>query len=357
MATLLTGFLGVSKILAQPVAEPVENRFLLVFDTSSDMKKRLPATEVALDTMLASSMRGQLHAGDMIAAWTFDRELHPEHLVLPWVPANAADIASNIVRFVSRQHYSKKTSFDALSPSLNRVVQNSDRLTVLIFCDGAGQFAGTPFDAGVKRIFEQQQARQKKVRQPFIVVLRSQLGNYVGCTVGLPPALANFPPFPPMPSPPAEPTKAPPPPRPSVEVPPLIVIGTKAGTNLPPEPKLAPPLPANPLPPAGPVRLTNLIANVETNLPPSAVSSEPTSAPVAAPANFVAPKAAVQTNAFVPPPEKSGLSGKKALAIGAAFLVLAGALTLLISSRSRKAEHGSLITHSMNKEGKPPVRT
>jgi len=32
-------------------------------------------------------------------------------------------------------------------------------------------------------------------------------------------------------------------------------------------------------------------------------------------------------------------------------------LTLLMLGRSRKADHGSLITRSMNKDGKPPVRT
>ena len=62
------------------------------------------------------------------------------------MPENAAMIASNIMRFVDKQHYSKKTSFDALRPYLNWVVQSSDRVTVLIFCDGDGVIAGTPFD-------------------------------------------------------------------------------------------------------------------------------------------------------------------------------------------------------------------
>jgi hypothetical protein len=370
ITALLAGVFLISKTPAQPAAQPVENRFLLVFDTSSNMKKRLPAMEKALNTLLATNMRGQLHAGDSIGVWTFDRELHSGQFPLQrWLPENAATIASNITRFVTKQRYSKKTSFDALQPYLNWVAQNSDRLTVLIFCDGDGEITWTPFDSGINQFFQQRQAERKKARQPFILVLRSQLGNYVGCTMNFPPDLVNLPEFPPLPlppepkpSPPLEPESMLPPTNqpPPVVAPPLIIIGTKAGTNLPPPE-------STPVPP----QATNVIANVETNLPSPAGPLKPTNMPAFPPANFVAQTNApatpltnfvartivAQTNVAAPPPKNSGLSSKKALAIGAAFLVLAGALTALMLGRSRKANHGSLITRSMNKDGKPPART
>ena len=362
VAALLTGVFLISKTLAQPAVQPVENRFLLVFDTSSDMKKCLPAVQRALDTMLANNMRGELHAGDSIGVWTFDREVRPGQFPLQrWAPENAATIASNIFRFVAKRHYSKKTSFEALRPALNWVIQNSDRLTVVIFCDGNGQISGTPFDAGINRIFQQRQAEQKKARLPFILVLRSQLGIYTGCTMNLPPALVNFPEFPPLPQPPMETTNTPPPPlppRPSVEAPPLIIIGPKAGTNLPPpEPAPPPPLTTNQPPLTGSAPPAKVIANVETNLPPPAAAAKPTNGPEAPPPNLVASATAVQTNAIASPPERSGLTGKRALAVGTAFLVLAGALTAWMLGRSHKADHGSLITQSMSKGGKPPART
>ncbi len=363
-AALLAGVFLVSKAPARPAAPVIENRFLLVFDTSSDMKKRLPAVQRAFDTLLASNMRGQLQTGDSIGVWTFDREVHTGQFPLQrWIPENAAMIASNIMRFVDKQHYSKKTSFDALRPYLNWVVQSSDRVTVLIFCDGDGVIAGTPFDAGINRIFEQQQAERKKTRQPFIIVLRSQLGGYVGCAVDSPPALVNFPGFPPFPQPPIEPTNAPPPPspppRPTVEAPPLVIIGTKSGTNVPPpEPTPAPPLTTNQPPPAVAVPPTNVVASVETNAPPPVATLTPTNGPVASPANPVAPAVAVQVNAMTPPPPKnSGLNTNKTLVIGVIFLVLAGVLTVLLLGRWHKTDHGSLITRSMNRSGKPPGRT
>jgi len=365
IAALLAVVFLISKTAAQPVVQPVENRFLLVFDTSSNMKKRVPAVQRALDTMLATNMRGQLHKGDSVGVWTFDRELHSGEFPLQqWAPESAAAIASNITRFLARHRYSKRTSFDTLRPSLNWVVQNSDRLTVLIFCDGDGEITGTPYDSSINQIFQQKQAECKKSQQPFILVLRSQLGNYTGCTMSVPPEQVGLPEFPPLPQPPVEPTNTPPPPppAPAVEAPPLIIIGTKAGTNSPPAaPAPAPPLATNQPTPAAAVPPTNVIANVETNLPPPIATVKPTNEPLAAPAApaaLVTPVAAVQTGASVPPPENSGLSTPKALAIGAAFLVVAGVLmTVLILGRARRAGHGSLITHSMNEGGKPPMLT
>ena len=114
-AALLAGTFLAPGLRAQPAATNVDNRFLLIFDISSDMKKRLPAVQEALDTMLATSVNGQLHSGDSVGVWTFDQDLHRGQFPLQyWMPENAPMIASNITRFVSRQHYSKKTSFDAL---------------------------------------------------------------------------------------------------------------------------------------------------------------------------------------------------------------------------------------------------
>jgi len=365
VAALFAVVFLIAKAPAQPAAQPVENRFLFVFDTSSDMKSRLPAVQRTLDTLLASSIRGQIRAGNSVAAWTFGRELGAGHLVQPWVPEHAAKISANIFGFVSNQRYSKKTSFDALMRSLNRVVQNSDRLTVLIFCDGYGQMTGTPYDSDINRVFEQQRAERKKQKQPFILVLRSQLGNYTGCTMDSPPALANFPEFPPLPQPPMEITNTPsPPPRPTVEAPPLIVIGTKTGTNvqppvsaLPPAPTPALPPPAHALPPAAAAPPANAVTTVETNPPPLVATVTPTNEPMAATVNPAVPPAPVPTKATPPPPkQKSGLSTLKALMIGGVFLGMAGVLAVLMFGRARKADHGSLITRSMAKSGKPPMR-
>ena len=169
---------------AQPTEQTVQSRFLFIFDTSKNMKPRLEAAEKALNTTLATSLSGDLHSGDSMGVWTFGESLQTKGFPLQtWNPDAAVSIASNMVKYVRKQSYAKSTHFEALQPLLNRVMQGSERLTVLIFCDGEGKFSGTPYDDAINQALQDKLAEQKKARQPFVIILRSQLGQYVGCTM------------------------------------------------------------------------------------------------------------------------------------------------------------------------------
>jgi len=396
-AVLLAGIFLVPAVHAQPAARNVDNRFLLIFDTSSNMKRRLPAVQKALNDMLATSLSGQLHPGDTIGVRTFDQDLHAGQFPLQhWEPDNAEMITSNITAFVGKQRYTKTTRFDALLPLLNQVVGGSERLTVLIFCDGKGEIHGTPYDVAINQIFQQRQGERQKARLPIVIGLRSQRGQYTGCTVSFPPLPVSLPAFPPLPeathAPPVTNAPAPPsPPRSSV--PPLIIIGTPPTNRVPPALKPAltnpPPMvitstpapavtnevkppvvvplmqtsavPAQPKIAAVPLTTTNAIAP-----PPMVITS--TSAPVVAgevrPPDDVSlmqtgavpaqPKIVAvpltTTNAIAPPSESSGIGRKGVLAISAAFLAAAGGLAVFMLRRSRKADHASLITRAMNED-------
>jgi hypothetical protein len=293
------------------------------------MKKRLPAVEKAIDSMLVTSLDGKLHSGDDIGVWTFDHDLRAGEFPLrSWSPTNAATYATHLKAFLSKQHYTKDTSFDALQPLLNQVVRNSERLTVLIFCDGQNEITWTPYDTGINQLFQQRQAERKKSSQPFVLVLRTQRGEYAGCSVGFPPGPINVPDFPPLPAP--EPPPLPAPANPPVvapvnTTPSLIIIGTKVGTNLPP-PETQP-APANP-------PVTNVVVIVVTNPPPTVVVVQTN--PVA------------KTNT-VAVPGKSGSSGSGSLVVGAILLAVAGTLVFLVL-RPRRADRSSLITRSMNQK-------
>ena len=330
-AALLAGIFLAPALRAQPAARKVDNRFLLIFDTSSDMKTRLPAVQKALNEILAASTNGQLHSGDSIGVWTFDQDLHTGQFPLQyWKPDNAPMIASNITKFVSKQHYSKKTGFDALQPLLNQVVQGSERLTVLIFCDGKGEIHGTPYDPGINQVFQQRQSERQKERLPIVIGLRSQRGQYVGCMVSFPPQPVSLPEFPPLPevaqAPPVADAPAPPnPPRSSV--PSLIIVGTTITNHVPPpQPK---PVPTNP----PPMTVTSTPAPAVANeaKPPDVVPLVQTSAIPAQPNITAAPL--MPAKAATPPPESSGIGRKGALAIGVAFL--AGGLVVFLLRRAR----------------------
>jgi len=346
LTALLTGTFFAPALRAQPAKQKVNNRFLLIFDTSSDMRQRLPAVQKALDTLLATSVNGQLQLGDNVGVWTFDQDLHTGQFPLQyWMPENAPMIASNITKFVKKQHYLNKTGFDALQPLLNQVVQRSERLTVLIFCDGKGEIHGTPYDTGINQIFQQRQRERQKGELPIIVGLRSQRGQYVGCMVSFPPQPVSLPAFPPLPevtpvpsvanapAPPVAKAPASPGPPPS-NVSSLIIVGTTITNHvLPPQPKPAPvnPPPMAVTPPPVAVTSTPAPAIVNEVKPPDVVTLAPTSA-VPAPTNVNAAPV-MPAKAATPPPESSGIGLRDVLAVGAAFL--AGGLVVFMLRRAR----------------------
>ena len=378
---LCAGFSVVPAGRAQPAPQINDNRFLFIFDTSAEMKRYLPAVRVEVNELFSRSLGGQLHAGDSLGVWTFDQDLRTGQFPLQhWNPENAATVASDINKFVARQHYANVTRFGALQPQLNQLIQDSTRLTVLIFCDGGDEIKWTPFDTGINQVFQQRLAEQKKARQPFVLVLRTQLGQYAGCTLNFPPGMVSIPEFPPLPKP-APPSPTPPAPviKPPVG-PPLVIIGTKVGTNWPPatEPAMPPPpasqpatnmIPVAPTIPVAPPPPTNPAPAVQTNTvsAPPATSVAPTNTAPAPPARAFAPTNAApvtpaktlptpppapmtSANVVVPPLESSGPDHRGALAIAAGLLIAAGALIALAVSRSRQNDRGSLISRSMRKD-------
>jgi hypothetical protein len=310
---LLVAVLLIPALHAQPEPQKIQNRFLLVFDTSATMKKCLPTTRAAVEKLFFSLMNGQLQRDDTIGVWTFAQEVGPGRFPLQqWKPENAAGIASNITAFVESQHYRKSTDFEATMLLLSAIVQDSDRLTVLIFCDGNGEMTHMPFDDAINTIFKKNRRTMQKLLQPFVVVLRSQAGVYVGYTVNSAAGPVNFPQFPPVPqAPEATPPNPPPPPAPVVFAPPLIIIGTNVGTNLP----LSAPKP----------EMTNLQSPITSASPTNKVSVTQT--------NLVS-----ETNAAASPPENSSISGGGTLKIGVGLLIVAVILAVVVFMirRSRK---------------------
>jgi hypothetical protein len=343
LTVLCAGILWSSTAPAQPAADTINGRFLLIFDTSSAMKSRVPATQYAVERLFLSMMNGQLHPEDGIGVWAFDRKLRAGQLPLQrWVPQDAATIASKITNFVIRQHYSRSARFDVIMPAVNNLVRNSQRLTVLIFCDGSEQITGTPYDEAINSSFKHNQRALANAKATFIVVLRGQSGQYTGYSVNSSEVGVNFPEFPPLPAPP-EPVAAPqinqPPPRasvpasppaPVVKLPPLVIVGTNVSSNpLPPVPakaKLLKPPPAK-------------VASA--SLPKESLPGSANAAP--------SKVAGGSTNAVAPAAENSGLSRQDALVTGAVLLAAAVLVIILGLIRSRNSRDSSLITRSMNR--------
>lgn len=343
LAVLCAGMFWSSTVPAQPEMNLVDSRFLFVFDTSSAMKSRVPRVQYAVERLFFSMMNGELRSGNDIGVWTFNRELHTGELPIQrWLPQNAATISASITDLVTHQRYSKSTRFDSIMPAISSVVRNSQRLTVLIFCDGSGQISGTPYDEAINSDFKQNEDALAKAKETFIVVLRAQSGKYTGYSVNSSAVGVNFPGFPPLPappqpaaqpptnqSPPAAPAPAPTP-APVAKLPPLVIIGTNVSSNL------LPPIPASA------VLSNSSPSRAEPSLPPVQPSSGRTHP-------LPSKMAGGSTNAVASASADSGLSRRGAMTTGVILLAVAALTIMLGLIRSRRPRESSLITKSMNK--------
>lgn len=328
--------------MAAPAAMPVvEQRWLLVFDTSSGMKKRLPAIETQVRELLTNDFANSLRAGDGLGVWTFNDRLQMGKFPLTtWEPKHATQTVSNLVTFLDKQNYSGGASFGALQPTLDSVIEDSDRLTVVIVCSGEGDLLWTPYNEGINETFKQTRDDRKKIKQPYVIILRTQMGKYVGATVNFPPLAANLPPFPLLPSEIKAMQPPPPPPvavKPPPAAPPLVIVGTHVSSDpndavkyaetgqMPPAnqkpvapaatapPSPAPAVPATPATnvpvpkPAPPAVIpeTNVQAPTAPNVPTPAAANVPAAPPASAPATAtsVAPAAPVKAPAVAATPE------------------------------------------------------
>ncbi|HEY2329588.1 MAG TPA: hypothetical protein VGI63_07215, partial [Verrucomicrobiae bacterium] len=220
-----------------------------------------------------------------------------------------------------------------------------------------------PYDQGINQAFVDGIAERRKSQQPFVVVLRSQFGKYIGCTLNYPPGNLNIPPFP-APPPPVVVV----PPRPVVVAPPapvpdLVIVGTHVGTNL-----NAPPPPVANASISAPTTNTVISpANHAPATPPVAVATQPVIVATTSPAtNHVAvpPPVVLPTNptpvkmtfATAAPATNSAAAtatsgpdrpARILIYVGVGLLVAALALLAVLLGLNRRRPHSSLITSSM----------
>ena len=349
-------------------AEPQERRWLFVFGTSSAMKKRLPEVEAQIKTLLVGT-NSIFAPGDSLGIWTFGDKLQLGQFPLTtWSRERSVALATNLTTFLRKQRFAGSDNLDALQPTLNRIVEDSERLTVVIFCDGTETINWTPYDKGINDALRQAVADRKKTLPPVLVLLRTQMGKYVGATVNVPPMTVNAPPFPLLPREQKPVVVAAPPVSvpvvPKIIAAPLIIVGTRVSTN------------ANDLTnpvvvPTAETHSTNhpkitatvvrqpLSSGTETSSVASAKTNEPIKNTVTnvAAHSMTAETAVtnVATNAVaVAGATPSGDRLAKWLVYVGGALLLAAAGGIIFLLRPRRAPMSSLITSSMQDNYQPP---
>jgi hypothetical protein len=342
------------------------NRWLFVFNTSSAMRDRVDGTERVIQDLLTTAIHGNLRSGDTIGIWTYDSALRADEApLLTWDPASARPILQHMQMFLSQHHYEKTAAFGNVLTNMLRVINDSDVVTVILISDGNDPISGTPFDAKLTAFYKENYRAQKKAHMPVVTVFRGEHGKLTANTMSLAPWPADIPAVPPpaiakvAPKPPEAP-KPPPPPV----VPPLIIVGKKietpaqytatvaaeekaaeikAETPPPaPEPVVAPKVEENPASPVTPV--------VET--PKPTVETQVTNTPaVNAAADSTNQIASSQPERYSAT-ASTLFSGRNLGIASAAFAVIVCGLLILTARRARSQSQASLITRSLDQEGK-----
>lgn len=246
------------------------NRYLIILDTSRTMKPRVHGIVSTLSNLFEGSLAQQLRTGDTLGVWTFNSELVTGELPLQkWTTNQQATIRDQILRFAGSRSYEKKADFGQVQLALERVLQSSEMLTVIVITSAETPIQGTPFNDSINAILEQWQSELRVQQNPIIVVLRGKSGHWAHHSVSPAPFPVELPPLPKVtvaavttPKP-AEPTapKTPTNQPPQRVLPPLIVSG-KTDTPDSPAPAVTP--------------NTNAVAVLPSALPePKQVPSQP----------------------------------------------------------------------------------
>ncbi len=403
-------FSATSRVRCQTnTAKPrwVSNRYLLIVETSHSTHHRFDGVIKTVGNLLVSSIGGQIRQGDSLGVWTYNQQLYTGRLPLQrWATLEKEDIASTVLNFLKSQKYEKQPAFASVRPALNKVIKDSEFITIILVSSGEDAMTGTPFDDQINELYKNWRAEQEKTRMPLVTVLRAKRGAITGFSVTPPPWQIEIPAWPAEPSvakaaiPETAAPKAQPP-----TVPPLIVTGKKSKPEITnsaetpgstiraalPGPQNQEIKPGNPPAERTAVQSASATPQKATTNPPAertAVverkiektevpqrSPEPTSPPLkemaASSATPKPEKAAVVnngTNAPVPaqtpqkpapPPQEistdvatpaPGLLSSKAIwTVGAAALASA-CVVLIVLARRPRSGHISLITRSLERE-------
>jgi hypothetical protein len=114
----------------------------------------------------------------------------------------AENIAKRADDFLKKQGSNREARFATVLPSLYRVIEDSETLTVLIFSDGSQQLQGTPFDTVINRVYLAHRDEQRKIAAPFVTVLQARGGKLLHGAVSSAAAALTVPPVPAIPKPP-----------------------------------------------------------------------------------------------------------------------------------------------------------
>lgn len=164
----------------------MENRFLFVIDTSSSMRARTNGIVRGVASLLESDMRGEFRKGDTIGVWTYDEKIHTDMPMLVWDKEKKESITSDVIRYLDHQRYEGHSHLDKVLSSIGQVLEQSERLTVILIHDGSERIRGTEFDTDLNDLQKKYARSFRSAHVPMITVLVARGGVVYDYTINYP---------------------------------------------------------------------------------------------------------------------------------------------------------------------------
>jgi hypothetical protein len=228
---VLMGCLLASEARSQtnvPKFGTISSRFLVIVETSHPMGRRSDATLKTVGSLLYSGFNHQIKQGDTVGVWTYNQQLSTGHMPLQrWSKPLQHEIVSGTLDFLKSQKYEKQPAFASVRPAIDKVIKDSELITVILISSGEDAMTGTPFDDKINELYKNWKVDQEKAKMPFITVLRAKRGRITGYAAVPAPWQIEIPAWPAEPVAKAAEVKLQTTAQPSA-VPPLIFSGKKA---------------------------------------------------------------------------------------------------------------------------------
>ena len=271
--------------LAEPPAQQ-ENRFLIIVDTASAMRRYSNSIVQVVVDLMDTDMRGEFRTGDTVGLWTYNDKLHTDFPMQVWSKTNRSTITADMGVYLQEQRFEKQGHLDRVLPTLGEVIRSSERLTVIFVFDGNGRIQGTRFDTDINALQKKYAHELRSAHVPFVTVLAARDGSVFDYTINYPglisiPHTAN-PELPPtnavaaVTPPVAPPAK----PRPTSS---LVLSGNKETHVEIAAPQSGPPASAPPIADSHPEVQSTPVPVIINTPPPTVAATIPTPAPQPAP--------------------------------------------------------------------------
>jgi len=113
-----------------------------------------------------------------------------------WSTPLQHEIVSDTLDFFKSQKYEKQPGFSSVRPALDKVIKDSEFITVVLISSGEEAITGTPFDDKINELYKGWKVDQEKTKMPFVTVLRAKRGTITGYTAVPVPWQVEIPPWP-----------------------------------------------------------------------------------------------------------------------------------------------------------------